>query len=265
MVALWLNIAQTTAARAHARFRRNLVALEPKTHMTSSKPKELTASERMFVGEYLVDFNATAALMRCGWSPHSANNNAVYFLRKPHVRAAIEQGMKRMEAHSVISATRILEEVLRIATADPRRAMNEDGSMKPLQELDEDTARAVASIEVVTKPGRGEEPPTITHKLKFWDKGRATDTLLKSLGKLLEGPQVTTNVINAGPGALEAARLRELENQLRQVLGQPLLEDGEAPAAAEEVSNAPAEAPDDDTIEAAQPADGTDLDDPAFL
>lgn len=227
--------------------------------MNAPKPKELTPAERRFVGEYLVDFNATAALMRCGWSPHTANQNSVYFLRKPHVRAAIEKGIKRMEAHNVVSATRILEEVLRIATADPRRAMNDDGSMKQLQELDEDTARAVASLEVVTKPGRGDEPPTITHKLKFWDKGRATDTLLKSLGKLIDGVQVNnTTVVGVGPGALEHARMLELENKLRATLG---LEQVEALEPADEVSAAPADEA-DDTIEAAAPSD---LDDPAFL
>lgn len=228
--------------------------------MNAPKPRELTKAERLFVGEYLVDFNATAALMRCGWSPHTANQNSVYFLRKPHVRAAIEKSIKRMEAHTVVSATRILEEVLRIATADPRRAMNDDGSMKQLQELDEDTARAVASLEVVTKPGRGEEPPTITHKLKFWDKGRATDTLLKSLGKLIDGVQVNnTTVVGVGPGALEAARMLELENKLRETLG---LEQVEAVEPAEEVSAASTEEADDDTIEATAPSD---IDDPAFL
>lgn len=227
--------------------------------MNAPKPKELTPAERNFVGEYLVDFNATAALMRLGWAPRTADKHAVYYLRRPGVRAAIEKGIKRMEAHSVISATRILEEVLRIATADPRRVMNDDGSMKQLQELDEDTARAVASLEVVAKPGRGEEPPTITHKLKFWDKGRATDTLLKSLGKLIDGIQVS-NTVTVGPGALEAARMLELENKLRETLG---LEQVEAVEPAEEVSAAPAEEA-DDAIEAAQPA-GDDLDTSAFL
>lgn len=227
--------------------------------MTTPKPRELTKSERLFVGEYLVDFNATAALMRCGWAPHNANKNAVYFLRKPHVRAAIEKGIKRMEAHNVVSATRILEEVLRIATADPRRVMREDGTMKQLQELDEDTARAVAAIEVTTKPGRGDEPPTITHKLKFWDKGKATDTLLKSMGKLLDGVQVNnTTVVGVGPGALEHARMLELENKLRATLG---LEQVEALEPAEEGSAAPVDEA-DDTIEATAPSD---LDDPAFL
>ena len=228
--------------------------------MTAPKPKELTPAERKFVGEYLVDFNATAALMRLGWAPHTADKHAVYYLRRPGVRAAIEKGIKRMEAHTVVSATRILEEVLRIATADPRRAMREDGTMKQLQELDEDTARAVAAIEVTTKPGRGEEPPTITHKLKFWDKGKATDTLLKSLGKLLDGVQVNnTTVVGVGPGALETARMLELENRLRATLG---LEQVEALEPADEVSAAPADEADDDTIEAAAPSD---LDDPAFL
>lgn len=233
--------------------------------MTAAKPKELSPAERLFVGEYLVDHNASAALMRCGWAPHVARKHAVHYLRKPHVRAAIELGIRRMEAHSVISATRILEELLCIAICNPHNVVNEDGTMKQLHELDEDTARAVAAVEVVTKPGRGDDPPTITHKLKFWDKGRAGETLLKSLGKLNDGVQVNTTVVSGGPVALEAARMLELENKLRETLG---LEPVAAPTTApvEEVSDAPDEEGEEAPIEAAAPFDLDDgLDDPAFL
>lgn len=235
--------------------------------MTTLKPRALSGAEQRFVAEYLVDFNATAALIRCGWAPHSADAHAVHYLRKPHVRAAIDQGIRRIEMHSVVSAARVLEEVLRVATADPRKAVRDDGTLKHIQELDEDTARAVASLKVVTKPGRGEEPPTVTHEIKFWDKGRAADTLLKTLGKLVEGVQVNnTTVINPGPGALEEARMLELENKLRETLG---LGPVEAPESAGEGSAAqPAGegvAVDDRAIEAASPPDLDDwFDDPAF-
>ena len=67
-----------------------------------------------------------------------------------------------------------------------------------------------------------------------------------------------TTVVGVGPGALEHARMLELENKLRETLG---LDQVTELAPAEEVSAAPAEEP-DDTIEAATPSD---LDDPAFL
>lgn len=191
--------------------------------------KPLSTAERQFVAEYLVDFNATGALIRLGWQPGHANSHAYRWMRRPHVRAAIEKGMRRLDAYVTISAARVLEEVSCVALADPRRLFNDDGTLKAVHELDADTARAVSSIKVTSKPGKDGEPPTYITEVKFWDKNRATEQLLKSLGKLSEGGPVTLNqtTVNAGPGALEQARMCELENKLRAVLGKEPLPAGE--------------------------------------
>lgn len=221
--------------------------------------KPLSITERQFVAEYLVDFNATGALIRLGWQPGHANSHAYRWMRRPHVRAAIEKGMRRLDAYVMISAARVLEEVSCVALADPRRLFHDDGTLKAVHELDPDTARAVSSIKTTTKPGKDGEPPTVIHEIKLWDKNRATEQLLKALGKLSDGGPVTLNqtTITAGPGVLEADRMRELENQLRAVLGQaPLpeceVEDSTAPEPIE---------PDEDVIEATQLSE---FDDPAF-
>lgn len=241
----------------------------------------LSPTERKFVAEYLVDFSGVAALMRLGYTPQSAARHSVAYLRRPRVREVIERSMRRIETHGVISATRVLEEVVRIATADARRAIKEDGTLVPVQDLDEDTARAVASIKVTRREARGSEPAVVTQELKFWNKNQATDTLLKILGKFSDATQITNNTtLNAGPGALDSARLHALENKLREVLGQPAIEEAEARArAAIEEQDRKAEAAAaalqaelegvGEVIEAADPPDmvseAPDADDACFL
>mgnify|MGYP001405843740 CR=1 FL=1 len=230
----------------------------------------LTAKEQLFVSEFLVDFNSVAALMRMGWSRSAASDAAYRWLRRPHVREAISKAIRRIDAHSTISAVRVIEEVARVALADPRKLYNEDGTLKEVRDLDEDLARAVASVKTTTKPGKDGEPPTHTTEIKLWDKNRATEQLLKSLGKIMDGGgplTVNQTTLNAGTGALDAEKMRELENQLRAVLGkEPLPQNtpaDEQKGSVTPLSPDPEGVDEGDTIEAAQLPD-FDGDDPGL-
>ena len=74
---------------------------------------------------------------------------------------------------SAVSAEKLVREIARLAFADPRRLVNDDGSVKGLHELDDDVAAAVSSVEV-DEYGRV--------KYKLWDKGPAQERLAKYLG-----------------------------------------------------------------------------------
>lgn len=84
-----------------------------------------------------------------------------------------------------ISADRVLAEEARIAFADPRAVYGPDGEPLPPHRLDEDTARALAAMEVVESATRSGES-TVRYKYKFWDKRAALDRLARHLG--LAGP-----------------------------------------------------------------------------
>lgn len=60
-----------------------------------------------------------------------------------------------------------------MAFCDPRKLVGEDGRMKQLHELDDDTAAAIASVEV-------DNDGNI--KYKFWDKNSAIDKAAKVQG-----------------------------------------------------------------------------------
>lgn len=89
-----------------------------------------------------------------------------------------------------ISNERVLREVARLALFDPRRLFRPDGSPMPISELDDDTAAAIAGLEVVEEfEGSGEDRVFIgyTKKYKISDKNAALEKLCKHLG--LYAPQ----------------------------------------------------------------------------
>ena len=80
---------------------------------------------------------------------------------------------EKAEVAAVVTRERLLREIGRLAFVDPRRLLREDGTMLPLHELDDDTAAAIASVEV-------DEYGKLKYKL--WDKGAAQEKLAKVLG-----------------------------------------------------------------------------------
>ena len=58
--------------------------------------RELNDKQAAFVREYLVDFNATQAAIRAGYSARTAGSQAHDLLKKPEVQAALKEGQKRL-------------------------------------------------------------------------------------------------------------------------------------------------------------------------
>lgn len=92
---------------------------------------------------------------------------------KINVSSRIEMLREKAEVAAVVTRERLLREIARLAFADPRRLLRENGTMLPLHELDDDTAAAIASVEV-------DEYGKLKYKL--WDKGAALEKLAKVLG-----------------------------------------------------------------------------------
>jgi phage terminase small subunit len=55
---------------------------------------KLTAKQQLFVDEYLVDLNASAAARRAGYSEKTARAIGIENLTKPAIRAAVDAAMK---------------------------------------------------------------------------------------------------------------------------------------------------------------------------
>lgn len=79
------------------------------------KTAKLTAKQRRFCDEYLVDLNASQAAIRAGYSPDTANRMGAENLTKPVIKARIQQQMDERAKRTEVTADRVLLELARIA------------------------------------------------------------------------------------------------------------------------------------------------------
>ena len=145
----------------------------------------MTPKQAAFVQQYLIDKNATRAAIRAGYSAKTASSAGERLLRNVEVCAAIERGMSDLASRLGITAERVLRERARLAFFDPRKLLDKDGSPIPLQDLDDDTAAAIAGMDVLEEfAGSGENRVFIgyTKKYKLASKDPSLAALEKYFG-----------------------------------------------------------------------------------
>lgn len=146
--------------------------------------KGLTKKQEIFVAHYLVDFNATKAAISAGYSPKSAESQGAQLLQNPKVAEQISKKVEKKLTKLDISMERVLTELARIAYFDPRKLFNSDGSPKQINELDDDTAAAVAGLDFAELfDGTGDQKHAygLMKKYKTVDKKGALELLGKYL------------------------------------------------------------------------------------
>lgn len=77
------------------------------------KSKALSAKQKRFVDEYLIDLNATAAYKRAGYkcTGHAAESAAEQLLRNIEVRGAIEAALAERAKRTEITVDRVVQEM----------------------------------------------------------------------------------------------------------------------------------------------------------
>lgn len=149
----------------------------------------------LFVQAYLQTLNAAEACRMAGYRVTTARSAAAYghkLLQHPEVAAAIQAAQKTRLASAELSATRVLEELRRLAFADIRGFFDESGNLKPPTDWTDEQAATLASVDVVKRnltAGDGISDTVI--KLKGWDKVRSLEMLAKHFALLVEKVEVT--------------------------------------------------------------------------
>lgn len=144
----------------------------------------MTAKMMKFCQEYLIDLNATQAAIRAGYSEDTAYSIGHENLRKPEIKEYLDTLQARAAAAADISQERVLQELKRIAFFDIRQIYAVDGALKPVRDLDDDTAAAITSVKSYEER-TGEEDVEIigtVREVKMADKLKAIDSLCKILG-----------------------------------------------------------------------------------
>lgn len=159
--------------------------------------ERLNQKQRLFVSEYLIDKHGTNAAIRAGYSADSAEVQASRLLRNDKIRAAIDAQFALQEKRTLITADRILAELMRVGLADIGEAFNDDGSLKRVRDMPEELRRAISSVEVDELwEGYGEDRQQIgvTKKIKFWEKTKALQLLGNHLKLFVDRLEVSGKV-----------------------------------------------------------------------
>lgn len=190
----------------------------------------LTAKQKRFCDEYLIDLNATQAAIRAGYSEKTAYRTGADNLRKPQIEEYIAKRQKELSRSTEITQERVIKELALIAfsnNADYAHVvekkmkaevdgalvdvLDEDGkpvmyrTVEPVltEELTEEQKRALAVI----KKGRD------GLEVKSCDKVKALELLGKHLG-------IFTDKIEANVNDTTRSELSELLAQ-RKARGEP--------------------------------------------
>ena len=154
----------------------------------------LNPKQQKFVLEYCKDLNATQAAIRAGYSEASAHVTASRLLSNAKVAEQIATRQTKAIGKLEITAERIMLERARLAFFDPRKLLDSTGRPKPLHELDDDTAAAIAGLKVSDKydrpePGAEEGNVSTVLEYKLADKNASLTALEKIQGLYSSGDE----------------------------------------------------------------------------
>jgi phage terminase small subunit len=160
---------------------------KPAQRVKAGTSKGEAAAKRVkFVEAYMANGgNGKEAAITAGYSPATADVKASQLLREVKVRDILVKRRDEIATKFKLTTERVLQEVARVSYSDVRRLFNPDGSLKKMHELDDDTAAALAGVDVVEMAGADgvmAHIPMFTKKVKLWDKNQALEKAMKHLG-----------------------------------------------------------------------------------
>lgn len=138
-------------------------------------PPKLTPKQQAFADEYLLDLNAKQAAIRAGYSAKVAETNGPRLLRNAQVAAYVSKRQAERLQTNDLDVNRVLEEVRRLAFADPRAYFNGGGKPRQIGDL---TAEEAAPLTFEIRHGK----KGATVKFKLPPKNKALEQLARRFG-----------------------------------------------------------------------------------
>lgn len=187
-------------------------AAKPRVKQGTSKS---SAADRKvaFVEAYLSNGgNATDAALQAGYSAGGAAKQGYRMSKDPAILSMLDIRRADVCTKLEISTERILQERARLSFFDVRKLFDKDGKPIPIHELDDDSAAAIAGLEVVEQfEGTGDNKQFVGYlkKYKLSDKGASLTALEKHLG-MYEKDNSQKNV---------PLTIDQIDSRLSQLLG----------------------------------------------
>ncbi len=179
------------------------------------------AKHERFCREWVIDHNGMRAASAAGYAAGRLKQTAYELLQRPDVAARVAELDSKLLAKADITAERVMLELARLAFADVRGLYDEKGELRPVHELDDDTAASIAGIEVDTvtttsgPAGKKVTRKVLTAKVRRYEKAGALRVLAQHF-------KIVGNDIDEAVGAAMAvaermakakARLKEMRKK----------------------------------------------------
>ncbi len=154
----------------------------------------------VFVEAYIANGgNATQAAITAGLSAKTASSSGQRMLKDVEVATQIASRAQAVADKYKLTTELAARSIYQEMMFDPAKLYDEQGRLKPITELDEDTRMALASIEV-DEVGGGDSPLVTTRKVKWANRYQAREQLMKHLGMFGEDnkQKLTVSLIHLG-------------------------------------------------------------------
>ncbi len=142
--------------------------------------ENLTEKQKKFCEEYIIDFNATQACIRSGYSEKTANRIGTENLSKLVIQTYIQSLIKQREKRTEITADMVVSELAKVAFFDIRKIFHPDGGLLNPCDLDGNTSSVISGIKA-RDIKKGDDIETIV-EYKLNDKIKSLELLGKHLG-----------------------------------------------------------------------------------
>ena len=151
---------------------------------------QITDRMKKFVDEYLVDFNATAAAIRAGYSESTAQEQSSQLLARPDIRALIAEGQKAIAERTQSFQDDAVSELKIVGFSDLADflSVKEGGivEQKPFNELTKAQTRCIKKIKQTVRSSHSADGSilhqTAVLEVELFDKLKALELLGRHLG-----------------------------------------------------------------------------------
>ena len=149
---------------------------------------KLTNKQKMFIQEYLVDLNASAAARRAGYSARTSNRAASENLRRPHVQAALQEALKEREKRLEVTQDMVVKQLAKVAFHDLKDVVTWENGRITIRNSDEVDGTVLQEIsETLSEYGTSK-------KVKLNDRMKALELLGKHLGMFTDNVNLSGKV-----------------------------------------------------------------------
>jgi len=150
--------------------------------------KKLTPKQKLFCSEYCIDYNATRAAIKAGFSDKAAGPIGSRLLTYANIKSEINRLQSNLAETAGVSALRVLNEHKKIAFSSAGDLRSGWITLKDFENLTEEQKSCIQEIstksETRFEKSRDEVVPVEEQwvKIKLYDKQKSLDSISKMLG-----------------------------------------------------------------------------------